>query len=45
MLSKFKYITILTSRSFSHMVVDFCCAAAIFSIWDLELLSTETFIQ
>ena len=45
MLSKWKYISILTSRSFSHMVVDFCCAATIFSIWNLWLLSTETFIQ
>ena len=45
MLSKSKYISILSSRSFSHMVIDFCCAAAIFSIWNLWLLSTETFIQ
>ena len=45
MLSKSRYISILFSRSFSHMVVDFCCAAAVFSIWNLGLLSTETFIQ
>ena len=45
MLSKWKYISILSSRSFSHMVVDFCCAAAVFSIWNLWLLSTETFIH
>ena len=45
MLSKSKYVSILSSRSFSHMVVDFCCAAAVFSIRNLNLLSTETFIQ
>ena len=45
MLSKRKYVSILSSRSFSHMVIDFCCAATIFSIWNLWLLSTETFIQ
>ncbi len=45
MLSKSRYIFILSSRSFSHMVIDFCCAAAVFSIWNLNLLSTETFIQ
>lgn len=45
MLSRWKHILILSSRSFSHMVVDFCCAAAIFSIRNLNLLSTETFIQ
>jgi len=45
MLSKWKYISILSSRSFSHMVVDFCCAATIFSILNLGLLSTEAFIQ
>lgn len=45
MLSKSRYISILSSRSFSHMVVDFCCAAAVFSIWNLDLLPTETFIQ
>jgi len=45
MLSKSRYISILSSRSFSHMVVDFCCAAAVFSIRNLNLLSTETFIQ
>jgi hypothetical protein len=27
------------------MMVDFCCAAAVFSIRNLNLLSTETFIQ
>lgn len=45
MFSKSKYIAILSSWSFSHMVVDFCCAAAVFSIWNLGLLSTEIFIQ
>ena len=45
MLSKSRYISILSSRSFSHMVVDFCCAAAVFSIWNFGLLPTETFIQ
>jgi len=45
MIPKWKYIWILSSRSFSHMVVDFCCAATIFSIWHLWQLSTETFIQ
>ncbi len=45
MLSKWKYISILWSRSFSHMLIDFCCAAAIFSIRNLNLLSTEAFIQ
>ena len=45
MLSKWKYITILSSRSFSHMVIDFCCAASIFSVWKLDLLSTETFVH
>ena len=45
MLSKSNYISILSSRSFSHMVVDFCCAATIFSVRNLNLLSTEDFIQ
>jgi hypothetical protein len=27
------------------MVVDFCCAAAIFSILNLNLLSDETFLK
>ena len=45
MLSKWKYVAILSSRSFSHMAVDFCCAAAIFSIWSQNLISTESFIQ
>ena len=45
MLSKWKYITILSSRSFSHMVIDFCCATSIFSIWNLDLLPTETFVH
>ena len=45
MLSKSRYISILSSRSFSHMVIDFCCAASIFSIRDLNLLSTESFIK
>ena len=45
MLSKSKYISILSSRSFSHMVIDFCCAASIFSIWNLDLLSTEIFVH
>ena len=44
MLSKWKYISILSSRSFSHMVIDFCCAASIFSIWNLNLLPTESFV-
>jgi len=45
MLSKSRYISILSSRSFSHMVVDFCCAAVVFSIWNQNLMSTESFIQ
>lgn len=44
MLSKWKYISILSSRSFSHMVIDFCCAASIFSVWNLNLLPTESFV-
>ncbi len=45
MLSKWKYISILSSRSFTHMMIDFCCAASIFSILNQNLLSTETFIH
>lgn len=45
MISKSKYISILSSWSFCHMVVDFCCAAAIFSILNLNLLSDETFLK
>lgn len=45
MLPRFRYISILSSRSFSHMIVDFCCAACIFSMWNQNLMTTESFIR